>query len=201
MQLRNTFLMLILTLSVISCATTRQTESNASASDSEKFVMRGFSLSVPASEGWNVVKKSPLRIVLTKQGVKKDERYAIQALIVELPNFKSDKEFLQYIESRMNNNRGKSTSKVIEVKTSLIAGQEDMCVQSHSKEEVYAGLMKTSNAARDILEVVNFTCRYPDMKGAGIYFAYSKQSFSGSADEDLTTEASKVFSNLNFTDI
>ena len=201
MQLRNIILMLSLTLSVIACTTPRQQASVAPAADNQEYVLRGFSLSIPASEGWNVAKQGPLNIVLAKQDKEKDERYAIQALVVELPNFKSDDEFLEYIESRMNTKSDKSASKVIEVKSRLVAGQGEMCVQSHRKEENSTGAGKTENTKQSILELVNFTCRYPDKKNAGIYLAYSKRSTTASTDENLTAQANKLFSKMNFRDL
>lgn len=199
MQLRNIILMLTLTLSVIACSTPRQQQSNLPASDNEEYVLRGFSLSIPASEGWNVVKKEPFKIVLSRQGKEQQELYAIQALVVELPEFSHDKEFVEYIESRMNTMRATSASEVIETKTSLVAGHGNMCVQSHSKEKKSAG--KTENAKQSILELINFTCRYPDKKNAGIYLAYSKRSSAVSTDDNLKSQANSLFDKMNFKDL
>ncbi len=201
MQLRNIVLMLGLTLSVIACTTPRQQASIAPASDSQEYVLRGFALSIPASEGWTVVKQGQFDIVLSKQDKEKRERYAIQALVVELPEFKHDEEFLEYIESRMNSNRDKSSPEVIEAKSRLVAGQGNMCVQSHSKQMNPSAAGKAENVRQSVLELVNFTCRYPDKKNAGVYLAYSKRSSSASADENLATQADKLFSKMSFRDL
>jgi len=193
--------MLGLTLSVIACTTPRQQASIAPASDSQEYVLRGFSLSIPASEGWTVVKQGQFDIVLSKQDNDKQERYAIQALVVELPEFKHDEEFLAYIESRMNANHDKSAPEMIEAKSRLVAGQGNMCVQSHSKQMNPSAAGKKENASKSVLELVNFTCRYPDKKNAGVYLAYSKRSSTVNADENLATQADKLFSKMSFRDL
>jgi hypothetical protein len=171
------------------------------AMDSQEYILRGFSLSVPTSEGWNVARQGPLNIVLAKQGKDEHERYAIQALVVELPEFKDDDEFKHYIETRMNMAHDKSLEKVVEIRSELVAGQSEMCVQAHTKEMAPAEMAKAEPAKQGMLELVNFTCRYPDKKNVGIYLAYSKRSATVNAEENLTAQANEVFKNMNFRDL
>jgi hypothetical protein len=208
MQLTKIIALSGLTLSVMACSTTRQQaeapQSVTSApvvADSQEYVMRGFSLSVPSSDGWNVAKQGPLNIVLARQGKDAHERYAIQALVVELPDFKDDDEFKRYIETRMNMMRDKSADKIVEVKSELIAGQSQMCVQAHTREMDVVDAAKADQISQGVLELVNFTCRYPDKKNVGIYLAFSKRSAAANSDENITAQANELFKNMNFRDL
>lgn len=201
MRFRNILLISSLTLAVIGCSTPRQQAAIEPAPEDQEYVLRGFSLSIPVREGWNVVKQGPYKIVLSKQDSENHVHYAIQALVVELPEFNRDEEFLKYIESRMKKNRDKSASEVIKTETRFIAGQVDACVQSHSKEMKSPAAGKPADAKLSVLELVNFTCRYPDKKNAGIYLAFSKRSDASSADEDMEVQANKFFNRMNFRDL
>lgn len=208
MQLTKIIVLSGLALSVMACSTAPQQAQAPQpvnvepvAADNQEYVMRGFSLSVPASEGWNVAKQGPLNIVLAKQGKDAHERYAIQALVVELPEFKDDDEFKRYIETRMNMTRGKSAEKIVEIKSDLVAGQSAMCVQAHTKEMDVVNTAKAEPASQGMLELVNFTCRYPDRKNVGIYLAYSKRSVAASADENIMAQANELFKKMNFRDL
>ena len=210
MQLTKIIAVSGLALSVMACsATSKQAVSPAPAPDSAKPVameiqqydLRGFSLSIPASEGWNVAKKEPLKIVLAKESKEKQEHYAIQALVVELPEFKNDEEFLAYINSRMNSMNEKKAPGQVEVTSQLVVGQGEMCVQSHSRVKPSNDATRQSVTGKGLLELVNYTCRYPDRKNVGVYLAYSKRSAQASGDENLTVRADEVFNNMSFRDL
>ena len=186
-----TLLILFSAVSLIACSSTpkpmAQAAPNSSAMGS---IQKGFSLSFPTQNEWAVVKNDPYKMVMTKQGLAKDERYTIQALVVKLPKFKSDEDFMKFITNRMEQSQKQSGVKVIEQHAEFVEGQDNKCVQYNSKEE-YPGKSKSM-----VLEVVNFTCRHTDKENAGVYLAYSKKYPEGSDDKNFSLNAQGIFSYM-----
>ncbi len=152
--------------------------------------LKGFSLSLPDQEEWTIVKNTPYKVIMTKQGLAGDERYTIQALVVKLPNFKSDEDFMNFISKRMKKSQKKSKVKVLEQNVQLVDGQDSKCVQYNSKEQ-YQGKSKPI-----MLEIANFTCRHINKENAGVYLAYSKKYPQGNDDNNFGANAAELFSHM-----
>ena len=163
--------------------------------DNNEFSAKGFSLTFPGQDEWTVVTKDPYKVVMTKPGNNDYERYTIQALVVNLPGFKNDQEFMNFIKSRMKKNHNRSGTKMINQNVRLVEGQEKMCVQYNSQEK------KTGKSKTVMLDMVSYTCHHPDREKAGVYMAYSKRYNSDSLIEDLTVKATELFSRLNFIEL
>lgn len=191
MRFKNSLLILSTALFVIACSSSNKMETESTAAESNDLLQKGFLLSVPAADGWSVVKKSDYKVFLAKKDPDNNEQYTLQALVVSLPSFETDEEFLEFIKRRMI----KASPAGVSQDTTLFTGHGDACVQNKSKEE---RLVKGKTM---ILEMVNFTCRHPDNKSAGVYLAYSKNYHEGSSDEDLSEKALELFNRLYFTEL
>jgi len=196
MLFKNILLLVCTALLAIGCASTPEPKPMTSEVEIKTSGQKGFSLSFPEQKEWTIIEESPYKIVFSKQSSKNNERYTIQALVVKLPSFKDDNDFLSFIEKSMNKNRDKSNLKVIEQQIEFASGQGDKCVRYNSKEELKVKSKKTKSL---VLGMVNFTCRHPDKENTGIYIAYSKKSFSENMDENLLAQAENIFNGLTFS--
>ena len=151
-------------------------------------MQKGFSLSFPDQNEWTVVKDNPYKIVMTKPGQGKNDRYMIQALVVKLPKFNSDEDFMDFITNRMKKSQKQSGTNVTEENVQFVEGQNNKCVQYKSKEQ------RSSKA--EMLEVISFTCRHPDREKAGVYLAYSKKYSQGNDDKNFAVKAAGLFSHM-----
>lgn len=194
MQFKNILLLLSTALFVIACSSTKTPDADDSASARTDLMQKGFLLSLPEEESWSVVKKGDYKVSLSKQAANGVDRYTIQTLVVNLPTFEDDNQFLAFIENRMATSQ--SSSKVTEQNASFFTGDNQVCVQYNSKEE-----RESKNAEVLTLEVVSFTCRHPDNANAGVYIALSKSYAPGTSDEDLTAKAIEIFNRLYFTEL
>jgi hypothetical protein len=190
MQFKTLFLFFS-AVSLFACSSTPQLQSQA-APDME-IVQKGFSLLLPNQDEWKIVKKNEYKVVLSKQGLTNKERYTIQALVVKLPKFMNDQEFMKFVSKRMKKSQQQTDGKVIEQHAQLIDGLNEKCVRYNSKEQ-YSGKSKPV-----ILETVNFTCRHSDRDYAGVYLAYSKKYFQGYDDKNFAEKAESLFNNMELT--
>ncbi len=187
-----------LAMVLISCASTPP----ESASVEEVYVPSyrtlshmGFKLVVPDDTSWQVAKEDEYKVELAKHAEAANEVYTIQALLVKLPSFASDDEFMQFIQSSMQSSDQQSQVQVVEQGASFIPYNENQCVQINRKLE------KQSSASAQILEIVNFTCRHPFKDDAGVYLAYAKRYQNNEQTEDLVPQALNLFYNLEFTEL
>lgn len=194
MHIKNIFLLLCTSLLFVACA--GAPAKKVSLVEDKILGQKGFTLSLSELKGWIVTEEGPYKVVLSKQNPNKHERYTIQALVVKLPNFKDDDAFLSYIEESMAKNSDKSKLNIIEQQVNLTSGEGKRCVMYNSKEEP---TKKTSNKKSLVLGMVNFTCRHPDKKNAGVYLAYSKKAYRDNIDDNLITQAKNIFSQLKFS--
>lgn len=188
-----TLILLFSAISLFACSSTQKMqkqESPIQVGSMSNFNQKGFSLSIPDQADWKMVKNDAYKVVMTKPGAVNGERYTIQALVVKLPKFNSDKDFVSFITNRMEKSQKKSQVKVIEKNAQLVEGKDTKCVQYNSKEE-YSGKSKPV-----MLEIVNFTCRHTDKENAGVYLAYSKKYSAGNNDKNFAVAAADIFSHM-----
>jgi hypothetical protein len=156
---------------------------------------KGFNLVVPDDTAWKVANENEYKVELAKRGTTANDVYTIQALLVKLPSFETDDEFMNFIQSSMESSDRNSQVQVVEQGASFIPYNENQCVQVSRKTE------KLSAASAQILEIVNFTCRHPFKDNAGVYLAYAKRYQDSEQPEDLVPQALNLFYNLEFTDL
>lgn len=194
MRMKNSLLIACLASLLAACSSTPSDTGSQSASMS---IHKGFSIGIPADYGWRVVKDSDYKVEMAKPGLENYERYTLQALVVSLPKFQSDADFMTYIQGQM----GKGGGKVLQEEINFISGGYSLCVQYNSMAEDKSVKGKIGADRTMMLEMVNFTCRHPYRDGAGIYLAYAKRYYAGNADADLTNQALNVFRTLEFSDL
>jgi len=194
MQFKNIVLLLTSAIFIFACSSTKPPAVEDSAGARMDLMQKGFLLSLPEGEGWKVVKKSNYKVLLSKSGARGRDGYTIQVLVVSLPAFETNEEFLAFIEKRME--KSQENSNVIEHDASLYSAGNEMCVQYKSKEN------RTAKSGTDLtLETVSITCHHPDNPDAGVYMALSKSYIPESSDEDMTAKATELFNNLYFTEL
>jgi len=194
MQFKNIVLLLTTALFIFACSSTKPPAVEDTAGARMDLLQKGFLLSLPEEDGWKVVKKSNYKVLLSKRGPRGQAGYTIQVLVVSLPAFETDDEFLAFIEKRME--KSQENSNVTEQKASLYTSGNKMCVQYKSKED-----REAKSGTNLTLETVSITCHHPDNPEAGVYMALSKSYIPGSSDEDMTAKAVELFNNLYFTEL
>ena len=174
MSVKNLFVAFSAAIIAVGCATTSKPASETiSVKHIESAVsnQKGFSLEFSDKEAWTVAEETPYKIVYSKQETDSNNQHLIQALVVKLPNFDSDQEFLKYVEKSIDKNRQEKNGKVVEQQVGFASNQGEKCVRYNSKEKP---AIKSKKNKPVVLEVVNYTCRHPDKAYTGVYMAYSK---------------------------
>lgn len=185
MLFKKILLLLSSVLFIFACSST-----NKQGSGDMDLTQSGFSLSLPEEAGWTVVKKGSHEVTLIKQG--QTDGYTIQALVVTLPQFEGDYQFLEFIQDRMAASR--KESEVISHQTDMYMLEGEQCVRYISKEQ-----RESKNSHTVTLEVVSFTCRHPYNVNAGVYMALSKTYSQGTSSENLSEKALALFKRIHYT--
>lgn len=188
MQFKTLFLIFSV-VSLVACSSTSELQQSEQAKLSPA-KQKGFSLSFPDQDKWAVVKKSKYKVAMTKPGLAYDDRYVLQVLVVELPRFNGDEDFMAFVTTRMKESQEQSGAKVVEQHAQFVEKENKKCVQYNIKKK-HSGKLKPV-----MLETVSFTCRHPDRGNAGVYLAYSKKYSLGNNDESFNVNASDIFSHM-----
>lgn len=191
MRFKNILILLGSLVLVAACSTAKKADTTAAEPETTDLLQKGFLLSLPVADGWNVVKKGDYKVFLAKKGANEDEKYTLQTVVVSLPSFENDDEFLEFIKRRMM----KAIPGDVYQETTLFKGHSEDCVQNSNKQN------KQVNGKEMVIEMIDFTCRHPDNKNAGIYMAYSKTYSPGHEDEDFSDKALELFNHLYFTEL
>jgi len=188
MQVRTSFLLFFVAL-LMACSSAPELQQ----SSQYKYMpvkQKGFSLSFPNQEKWAVVKKTPYKIVMTKSGDAYDDRYTLQVLVVKLPEFRNNTDFMKFVTKKMKKSQKKSGVKVLEQHAQFIKRKNQKCVQYNTKKK-YSGRTKPI-----MFETVSFTCRHLERGDTGVYFAYSKKYSKGNDDKSLNINAADLFNHM-----
>lgn len=193
MQIKNLLVLLSSALLIFACSSSKPKEEAASTASLD-LLQKGFLLSLPEEEAWQVVKKTDYKVLLTRTG--ETGSYTIQTLVVTLPTFEEDadfQQFLQYIKGRMDESN--AGNNVMESDTSIFTGNNENCIQHSNKQG------RTQKGKAVTLETVSFTCRHPNNPSAGVYMALSKSYEPGASQENMLEKATELFNRLYFTEL
>lgn len=127
MQFKTLFL-IFSAVSLIACSST----SKSPQSQQEKYTeaeQKGFSLSFPDQEKWVVVKQTPYKVVMSKPGLAYDDRYTLQVLVVKLPKFNADEDFMTFVTKQMKRSQKQSGVQVVEQNAQFVEKENKQCVQ------------------------------------------------------------------------
>jgi hypothetical protein len=187
MQFKTLFL-IFSAVSLIACSSTSK-----SPSQQDKYAeveQKGFSLSFPDQEKWAVVKKTRYKVVMTKPGLAYDDRYTLQVLVVKLPKFNADEDFMTFITNQMKKSQKQSGVEVLDQHAQFVEKEDKKCVQYNTKKK-YSGRTRPVT-----LETVSFTCRHLERGDTGVYLAYSKKYSKGNDDKSLNINAADLFNHM-----
>lgn len=195
MHIMNQLVTVSIVAMTVGCATTSEPPPLVTQVQYQPSNQKGFSLTFTGKESWTVNEETPYKVVYSKQNTNNSERHLIQALVVKLPSFNNDQEFLEFVEKSIEKNRQKSKLKLLQQQVGFSSTQGEKCVRYNSMEEPAA---KSKVAKPVVLGMVNYTCRHPDKANTGIYMAYSVKSLADKSDENIIANAENIFSSLSF---
>jgi len=157
-----------------------------------------FTILPPSEPGWVVANISQYNLSLAQKANAQDETYAIQVMLLKLPDFKNDEEFEKYITQAFESNTSEIRFINIDTTISLIKSNYGNCVKNLSIAEDTQAIKQTNNSNNLILEIINYTCKHPTITNGGANFSYSHRYYSGHKDPELENKADILFSNFKF---
>ncbi len=196
---RVTTIITVLALSFLLAACKSQPRHPELEEGGARLVFEGFSFMPPNEKGWLVIKKGDDWVALARKGAAMDETYAIQAsLLMKLPKFKNDQEFLEYSRSSHQAEKGNKRFQILKSTDRLVSGKRGRCVHSYVQSKDKDPLTRSKRKGHMILEIMSFACRHPDDQGKGIYLTHSKRYFPGQKTERISERAWELFRTLEF---
>lgn len=157
-----------------------------------------FTLLPPAESGWVLANLSQYNLSLAKRGSADDETYAIQVMLFQLPTFKDDNEFKEFVTIGLNKDTKKTRFKTIKSSSEVITINKLNCIKNIATTEDTQATKQSSISDNMILDVINHTCKHPTVNNAGANISYSHRYYLGNADPELELVSSKLITDFKF---
>jgi hypothetical protein len=196
---RVTTIITVLALSLLLVACKSQPRHPMLEETGARLVFDGFSFQPPREKGWIVIKKGNDWVALAKKGAAVDETYAIQAsLLMKLPEFKNDQEFLRFSRRAFNNDSDGGRFQILKSSDRLVKGKRGNCVKFYTQSRDKDPLTRSRRKGSMILEIMGFTCLHPQDRKKGVIISHSKRYFPGQKTERITERSWELFRSLAF---
>lgn len=169
-----------------------------------RLFQKGYSLTPLNEKGWKIAQRNPYQLTLDKSGSDRVEALMIQALIIRLPPFRSNEEFIQQVKEVQVNNINLMRVSLLkyDLRPHLKKGRN--CVRSHVAAEERGAFEKSGNSVRSgkrvMTELVSLICAHPKNQQIGVNVTYAHRYYAGQkADPVFLEKAEKLIDSVKFT--
>ncbi|MDN5864125.1 MAG: hypothetical protein L0I62_02760 [Gammaproteobacteria bacterium] len=160
----------------------------------------GFSVDLPNSGGWIVVRNTDAGVAMGRQGDDSGETYAIWAYEIDLPDLATPQAFQQYVDKQRAKDTDPKRFTILSNKETLIehGPQGALCLRysttaldrhAHTAPSTYEA-MHTTN--------LGLACRSPYDAHVAVTLVYSQRYHPENVDKTLSTEFDKIAATLRF---
>lgn len=164
----------------------------------ERIIQNGYSL-VPMNEaGWVVAGRNQYQLVLVKAGSNPDETIAIQAMLFELPEFKSTEEFVRLTKDGQAKDTDLQRFVIKKHEVVAYPKMRSNCTKAHIVTEDKAAVKRSGKSGSMILEALTLTCAHPKDKKVGVNVTYSHRYYPEQGDEAFIEKATSVLDSVEF---
>ena len=169
-----------------------------------RLFQKGYSLTPLNEKGWKIAERNPYQLTLDKPGGNPAEALMIQALIIRLPPFKSNEEFIQQVKDVQVNNISLMRVSLLKYDLRPYAKKGRHCVRSHVAAEERGAFEKSGNSGtpgkRVMTELVSLICAHPKNKQIGVNVTYAHRYYAGQKEDPVFLEkAEKLIDSVKFT--
>lgn len=164
---------------------------------------QGFTVDLPNSGGWIVVRNTKTGVGMTRRGDNEDDTYVIMALAVASPDLSTPQAFKKWVDKERAKDTDPKRFTILSNKETLIKDgpQGALClryltkaIDSHARTVTSTSeTMHTTNAA--------LACRSPYNSNLVISFVYSHRYHPGNEDKTLPSVFDKLVSTLRFASV
>lgn len=152
----------------------------------------------PQKDNWTIAYRNQAQTHLAKNGNSLNETYAISIFPIQIPNFLTKQDFIEYIQQENKKGINPKRFNVTKFKVKPYNKRTDYCINYHSIAEDKKPVTKTHINKMMTLEIAGFICRHPDNKNIAINYGYSQRYYQGNQDKDLIDKSVKIFEQIKF---
>ena len=157
-----------------------------------------FTLLPPAEQGWLLANMSQYNLSLAKRGSTRDESYAIQVMLFQLPAFKDNNEFKEFVSMDIKKDTNKTRFKNIKSNSENVSINNLNCIKNIASTEDTQATKESNNTNNMILDAVSYTCQHPTVSRAAANISYSHRHYPGNSDASLEKASRVIIENFKF---
>lgn len=191
----NRLTIILLSVFLASCATVAPV-----VNPNETISIYGVSSLPPQNGNWNVITVSGYQMSLAKNGSRKNESLAVNVSIFQLPEFPTDKEFLDYVVQGRAAEPSIGRFEVLTNSESLETLNGANCVKYHSISKDQRAQIQGGETAVMLLENRGYNCKHPKNDSVGVNVEYSLRHFPETEYLFFDKNSNEFASNIEFTE-
>jgi hypothetical protein len=161
--------------------------------------LKGFVISRPAQEGWQVVSQSAEQWVMAKSGDFTGDSMAFQASVIVLPVFNNSQELVRYVESNLRREFDRARLRVLQLKVRGVDIQGQACAIAYLETAERATADGTGSPVNTMLDSLTLTCPHPKSPTRGISSVYSHRHLPEDKDPGFEQIGTALLSLLKFS--
>lgn len=139
------------------------------------------------------------KLALGKRGDNPDETFAIQAMMLRLPVFKTNEEFVRLTKEGQAEDTDPQRFKTIKHEVTAYPKKDTDCVKSYMVAEDHAPAKRSGKSGHMILEALTLICAHPENKNVGVSVTYSQRYYPEQSDPAFFEKAARVLDSVEFT--
>ena len=160
-----------------------------------KYTVNGFSMSIPAKDGWGVLQQTPERVVLGKPGDFTAETLTIQLLAVKLSGQSQDA-VLREVRDTERRALDPTRFRILRQDIKPYMAGTLACVMSLFEIEDRAAAGPTGPVASLIVESMTLTCPDPGRPTQGVSLSYAHQSYPEDKGRQFAEKGMPILNSL-----
>jgi len=182
-------------LLVTSCATT-----SPQLNSGTPINIYGVSSLSPQNGSWSVITSTGYQVALGTK-IKDSSSGVINMSLYQLPEFRSDEEFLSHVVKHRESSPDIGRFELKENREELVKLNGATCVKHRTISQDNNAKIDGNKSAVMQIEYLGYNCIHPFKKSVGVHTEYSLRHFKNNQHPELTRNAEEFFNNIKFNEL
>lgn len=166
----------------------------------ETIFQLGYSITPLDEKGWYVRTRDPQHLTIGKYGEFPDQTFAIDGLLVRLPEIKTTEELIAFMKGRQTTFPDPQRFTMLKYEIDVYSKKGPNCIRSHSVMIDHAANNRSGKRGDMGLESYILVCVHPKDKSVGVHLMYSQRHWPGQEDPQFLEKATKVLDSIELID-
>ena len=160
----------------------------------------GYSITPLNEKGWYVRVRDPQHLTIGKYGEYSDQTFAIDGLLVTLPELRTIEELTTFVKGQQTTFPDPRRFTLLKYEIDVYSKKGPNCIKSHSVMTDHAANNRSGTRGDMDLESYTLVCIHPKDKGVAVHLMYTQRHWPGQGDPQFLEKATTIFDSVALVD-